>query len=208
MCHNCQNVKRFTVKVARGNGINGGERPENGGDELLVYYNTDSSENFSAFIGELVPIPTASEITSNYDGDGTGNEATKWYWYSVTLPDEAKKPSTRFKIVQGRSAAGAGNDNSLDSDHYGICDFVYEYDEITELQFVPAAGQMPTTCDELTYVVEGDATAFYTSGAVGNDAIFTLTAQQPLVPSAAIDPDINVPLVEPYHSCKYLIKAF
>ena len=206
--HDCQNVKRFTVKVARGNGINGGERPENGGDELLVYYNTDSSENFSAFIGELVPIPTASEITSNYDGDGTGNEATKWYWYSVTLPDEAKKPSTRFKIVQGRSAAGAGNDNSLDSDHYGICDFVYEYDEITELQFVPAAGQMPTTCDELTYVVEGDATAFYTSGAVGNDAIFTLTAQQPLVPSAAIDPDINVPLVEPYHLCKYLIKAF
>ncbi len=206
--HDCQNVKRFTVKAARGNGINGGNRPEQGGDELIVYYNTDGSDNFTAYIGELVPIPTAADISSNYDGTGSGDEATRWYWYSVTLPDDAKKANTQFKIVQDRTSAGAGNDNADDSDHYAICDFIYEYEEVTELQFIPAAGQMPTSVDELTYVVEGEATAFYTSGAVGNDATFTLTAQQPLVPAAAIDPDIHVPLVEPYHLCKYLIKAF
>ena len=206
--HDCTNVSKFTVKAARGNGNNGGNLPENGGDELKVYYNTDMSENFGNFLGVLVPIPTATEISSNYDGTGSGNEATKWYWYTVDLPTDAQKPSTRFKIVQDRNAAGAGNDNAADSDHYGICDFIYEYKEITELQFVSSAGRIPRTADELTYEVEGPAGSFYPSGAIGNDATFTLTAQTPLVPTAAIDPDIHVPLVEPYHLCKYLIKAF
>ena len=67
---------------------------------------------------------------------------------------------------------------------------------------------MSTTIDRLSYEVEGAANAFYSSGATGNDATFTLSSQVALVPDAAIDPDIDVPVVESYHLCKYLIKAF
>ena len=62
--------------------------------------------------------------------------------------------------------------------------------------------------DELSYTVEGREDSIYTSGATGLDATFTLSSQNPLVPTACIDPDYPVPLIEPYHVCKYLIKAF
>ena len=205
----CTNVKRFNIKVARGNGLNGGNRPENGGDELKLYYNTDGSLNFTQFLGVIVPIPTAAEINTQYDGTGSGTNPTNWYWYGIDLPTAAQKPNVRFKIVQDRNPAGASNDNTGDTDHYGICDFIYEYNETTELKFIAAGGKMSATAiDRLSYEVEGAANAFYSSGATGNDATFTLSSQVALVPDAAIEPDINVPVVESYHLCKYLIKAF
>ena len=205
--HDCSNCSRFTVKVARGNNINGGDRPEHGGDELKVYYNDDLTLNFSDFLGVLVPIPTSNEISSNYDGDGTGADATKWYWYSVDLPEDAQKANVRFKIVQSRNA-GSTFDSPGDTDHYGICDFIYENKEVTELVFVPADGAIPKSADTLSYVVEGKEDSIYTTGATALDATFTLNSQNPLLPNAAIDPDFPVPLIEPYHLCKYLIKAF
>jgi len=204
----CTNVKRISFKVARGNGNNGGDLPENGGDELLLYWNNDLSLNFTNTLGEIVPKPTPQEITNNYDGSGSGDEATKWYWYSVDLPEAANTNNVRFKLTQNRNAASGLNDNASDSDHYGICDIIYEYKEVSELQFIPAAGGIPKSADQLTYVVYGDEGSLYTSGATALDATFTLNSQNPLVPTAAIDPDFPVPLVEPYHLCKYLIKAF
>ena len=100
------------------------------------------------------------------------------------------------------------NDNGGDSDHFGICDFIYEYIEVTELQFIPAAGAIPASADQLTYTIDGSPLSIYTSGATGLDATFTLSSQNPIVPTAAIDPDYPVPVIEPYHLCKYLIKAF
>tara|TARA_S200000501_G_scaffold231924_1_gene217526 strand:- start:2032 stop:5853 length:3822 start_codon:yes stop_codon:yes gene_type:complete len=202
------NVKRFNIKVARGNGVNGGNLPENGGDELKLYYNTDGSDNFSNFLGVIVPIPSSAEINSQYDGTGSGSNPTNWYWYGMDLPSAAQKPNVQFKIVQDRNPSGATNDNSSDSDHYGICDFIYEYKETTELKFIAAGGKMSTNIDRLSYEVEGAVDGFYTTGATGNDATFTMTSQVQLVPDAAIDPDENIPLIEPYHLCKYLIKAF
>ena len=202
------NVKRFNIKAARGNGVNGGNLPENGGDELKLYYNTDGSDNFSNYLGVIVPIPSSAEIQSQYDGTGGGSNPTNWYWYGIDLPTAAQKPNVQFKILQERNPAGASNDNSSDTDHYGICDFIYEYKEVTELKFVPAGGKMSTTIDRLSYEVEGSPDGFYTSGSTGNDATFRLTSQVQLVPDAAIDPDEDIPLLEPYHLCKYLIKAF
>ena len=205
--HDCSNCSRFTVKVARGNNINGGDRPEHGGDELKVYYNDDLTLNFSDFLGVLVPIPTSGDISGNYDGTGTGTNPTNWYWYSVDLPEDAQKPNVRFKIVQSRNS-GSTFDSPGDTDHYGICDFIYENKEVTELVFVPADGAIPKSADKLTYVVEGKEDSLYTAGSTALDATFTLNSQNPLLPDAAIDPDFPVPLIEPYHLCKYLIKAF
>jgi hypothetical protein len=207
----CTTVKRLTIKVARGNGINGGNLPENGGDELKLYFNTNGTDNFpqSGFLGTIVPLPTASEISSNYDGNGTGNEATKWYSYSVDLPEVAQVDGVQFKIVQERAVASSVNDNSdPESDQYGICDFIYENKAVTELVFVPTEGKISTSGDLLSYTVDGDPKAQYASGMAANDVTFTLTSSVPVLPSASIDPDINIPLLEPYFLVKHLIKAF
>ena len=206
--HDCTNVKRFSIKCARGNGFNGGDLPEQGGDVLKLYYNTDLSDNFSNLIGVIVPLPTASEVTSKYDGDGTGNDATKWYWYTMDLPSAAQTATTRFHIKQERPISSGTNDSGNDSDHYGICDFIYEYTEVSALTFIPSDGSISTNADELTYVVEGNEASIYTSGATGLDCTFTLNSQNPLIPVPLIDPDFPVPVIEPYHLCKYLIKAF
>ena len=206
--HDCTNVKRFSIKCARGNGFNGGDLPEQGGDVLKLYYNTDLSDNFNNLIGVIVPLPTGSEVTSKYDGDGTGTDATKWYWYSMDLPTAAQTATTRFQIKQERPVASGTNDSGSNTDHYGICDFIYEYKEVSGLQFIPTDGAISTNTDELTYVVEGNEASIYTSGATGLDCTFTLNSQNPLVPVPLIDPDFPVPVVEPYHLCKYLIKAF
>ena len=208
--HDCTNVKRFSIKAARGNGKNGGDLPEQGGDVLKVYYNTDMSDNFPSqnLIGVLVPLPTSAEVTADYDGSGSGTEATKWYWYSVDLPESAQTATTRFHIKQERPVGSGANDSGSNTDHYGICDFIYEHKEVSQLTFMPTDGSISTNSDELTYVVEGNEASIYTSGATALDATFTLNSQNPLVPIPVIDPDYKVPVLEPYHLCKYLIKAF
>lgn len=210
VAQDCTDVRRITLKVARGNGVNGGNRPEPG-DDLKIYYNTDGTNVFpgSKFLDLIVQAPTDQEITDNYDGSGTGNEATKWYSYSVDLPEAAQMDGVQFKIAQERSIASAANDNAnQNSDQYGICDFVYEKKVITGPQFIPADGKLSTTDDILSYTVAGDPKSLYPSGISANDISFTLTSAVPLVPLASIDPDINIPLIEPYFLVKHLIKAF
>ena len=202
--------QRMTVKVARGNNNNGGDLPENGGDELLLYYNTDESLNFpsSGFIGTLVPIPSASEITSNYDGTGTGGNPTNWYTYSIDIPEAAKVETARFSIRQNRGAASGSNDNAANTDNYGILEVTFENEQTTELTFVPSEGKMAISNDTQTYDVRGEAGSTYTSGIFANDLTLTLSSASPIIPVAALDPDINVPLIEPYFLVKYLIKAY
>ena len=202
--------QRMTVKVARGNNNNGGDLPENGGDELLLYYNTDESLNFpsSGFIGTLVPIPSASEIASNYDGTGTGGNPTNWYTYSIDIPEAAKVETARFSIRQNRGAASGSNDNAANTDNYGILEVTFENEQTTELTFVPSEGKMAISNDTQTYDVRGEAGSTYTSGIFANDLTLTLSSASPIIPVAALDPDINVPLIEPYFLVKYLIKAY
>ena len=79
------NVVEFAVKAARGNNINGGELPDDSADELVLYYNTDGSDNFpqANFIGILVPRPSTAEVSNSYDGNGVGTAATNWFTYSL-----------------------------------------------------------------------------------------------------------------------------
>ena len=202
--------QRVTVKVARGNGINGGDLPEQGGDELLLYYNTDESLNFpsSGFLGTLVPLPSTQDIDSNYDGDGTGNNATNWYTYSIDLPQAAQTENVRFSIRQNRSAATGGNDNAANSDNYGLLEVTFENRQTTELVFVASDGKIAVINDTQTYSVGGAINSTYVSGIFANDATITLQSSTPLVPVAALDPDQVIPLIEPYMLVKYLVKAF
>jgi hypothetical protein len=203
-------VKEFGVKCARGNNINGGERPDDSGDELLLYYNTDSTLNFpeSNFIGILVPRPSDTDIANNYDGTGSGNTATLWYTYTLNLPEDARAPGTRFKIVQKRITPNVSNDNGGNNDHYGICEFLYYYDFTSEQRFISTPGEISSENRELVYIIEGSQNSPYTAGIEVNDMTFTLTAGTPLNPTPALDPVRSIPLLEPYALTKYLIKAF
>ena len=67
---------------------------------------------------------------------------------------------------------------------------------------------MAISNDTQTYDVRGEAGSTYTSGIFANDLTLTLSSASPIIPVAALDPDINVPLIEPYFLVKYLIKAY
>ena len=144
-------------------------------------------------------------ISSDYDGTGSGGNPTNWYTYSIDLPEASKTENTRFSIRQNRSQ---GTDSNSNTDHYGILEVTYENDLTTDLVFVPSEGQMAIINDTQTYSVEGAAGSTYTSGIFANDLTLTLSSANPIIPVAALDPDINVPLIEPYFLVKYLIKAF
>ena len=204
------NFQRVTVKVARGNGKNGGDLPEQGGDELLLYYNTDESLNFpgSGFIGTLVPLPTSQQIDDDYDGDGTGNNATNWYTYGIDLPQDAQTENVRFSIRQNRGAATGSNDNDQNTDNYGLLEVTFENQQTTELVFVASEGKIAVINDTQTYSVGGPINSTYVSGIFANDSTLTLQSATPIIPIAALDPDQVIPLIEPYMLVKYLIKAF
>jgi len=201
---NTTKIEKIAIKVARGNGINGGDLPENGGDELSIYYNTDGGTSFT-YIQAIVLKPSSDDINENYDGT-SGN--TQWYTYDVVLPPAAKSTTTKFKIGQNRSPADISNDNAGDTDHYGIAEIIYYYEQTTELTFVQSSGQLPTSIDKLEYRVEGDTNKLYTAGMQASDITFTLSSATPLIPYAAIQPKEKIPLLEPYALVKHIIKAF
>ena len=143
--------------------------------------------------------------------DGTAS-ATKWYTYSVVLPSAAKAANTKIRLYQERSEQG-GQDHSAggDFDHYGICEFIYFREKTTELVFVPTSGAIKrNTVDFLEYNVQGEVgpSITYSSGLGCSDATMTLKSTTKIEPQATIDPDYDVPLITPYVTCKYLIKAF
>jgi len=210
-------VNYFGIKACRGNGVNGGDVPE---ESLVVEYQLagsttwtliDSIINASAertdpLSGMIVPACGQGE-----SHDGTAS-ATKWYTYSVVLPSAAKAANTKIRLYQERSEQG-GQDHSAggDFDHYGICEFIYFREKTTELVFVPSSGAIKrNTVDFLEYNVQGETgpSITYSSGLGCSDATMTLKSTTKIEPQATIDPDYDVPLITPYVTCKYLIKAF
>ena len=210
-------VNYFGIKACRGNGVNGGDVPEEGlkveyqlaGSTTWVYIDTiinPSASRTDPLTGMIVPACGTGQAHDGTSGD------TKWYTYTVSLPAAAKAPSTKFRLYQERSEQG-GQDHSGggDFDHYGICEFIYFREKTTSLVFVPSAGAIKrNTVDFLEYNVQGETGPSYTysSGLGCSDATMTLKSTTKIEPQATIDPDYDVPLLTPYVTCKYLIKAF
>ncbi len=210
-------VNYFGIKACRGNGVNGGDVPEEGlkveyqlaGSTNWVYIDTiinPSASRTDPLTGMIVPACGTGEAHDGTSGD------TKWYTYAVALPAAAKAPSTKFRLYQERSEQG-GQDHSGggDFDHYGICEFIYFREKTTQLVFVPSSGAIKrNTVDFLEYNVQGETGPAYTysSGLGCSDATMTLKSTTKIEPQATIDPDYDVPLLTPYVTCKYLIKAF
>ena len=128
------------------------------------------------------------------------------------MPSAAKAAGTKIRLYQERSEQG-GQDHSSggEYDHYGICEFIYFREKTTQLVFVPSSGSIKrNSVDFLDYTVEGETgpSVTYSSGLGCSDATMTLKSTTKIEPQATIDPDYDVPLITPYVTCKYLIKAF
>ncbi len=208
------NANYFTMKACRGNGINGGDVPE---ESLLLYYQLAGTTTWQLLDTIINPSaartdPLIGTVPKVTQGDATWDGAsgdTKWHSYSVAIPSTARGANTKFKLEQIRTPTGS--DNSSDSDHYGICEIVIYNQKTTSYVFVPDPGGVSRPLvDELSYTVYGESGPgfTYTSGLGCGDATLTLKSTTKIEPVASIDPDYDIPLVHPYHVCKYLIKAF
>ena len=207
----------FSIKAARGNGVNGGDASE---ESLQVYYSTAGSPTTWILVDTIIAGKTtartdpfignvpAVNLNNTWDG-GAGD--TRWYTYTVALPQNAKASGTNFKIEQVRADASSTNDNAGNTDHFAICEFIWWNGKSTSLVYVPTAGKiLKQNVDELTYNIQGEVgpSVTYSSGMGCSDATLTLKATTKIEPQATIDPDIDVPLIHPYRTCKYLIKAY
>ena len=211
------NATHFSIKAARGNGVNGGDPSE---ESLQVYYSTAGSPTTWILVDTIIAGRTTArtdpfagtipqvDLNSNWDG-AAGD--TKWYTYTVVLPQNAKAAGTNFKIEQVRADASSTNDNAGNTDHFAICEFIWWNGKATTLVYVPTAGKiLKQNVDSLTYTVQGEVgpSVTYSSGLSCSDATLTMKATTKIEPQATIDPDIDVPLIHPYRTCKYLIKAY
>ncbi len=207
-------VNYFSIKACRGNGVNGGDVPEEG---LKVEYQLagtttwtyiDTIINPSAIRNDPLSGMAVPACGQGVAHDGTAG-ATKWYTYSVAIPSQAQAAGTKIRLYQQRAAGQ--NENAGDKDHYGICEFIYHRQKATIQQFVSASGEIRrNTVDFLEYNVQGETGAGYTysSGLGCGDATLTMKSTTKIEPQATIDPDYDVPLITPYITSKYLIKAF
>ena len=207
-------VNYFSIKACRGNGVNGGDVPEEGmkveyqlpGTTTWTYI--DTIINPSAIRNDPLSGMAVPACGQGVAHDGTAG-ATKWYTYSVAIPAAAQAASTKIRLYQQR-AAGA-TENAGDKDHYGICEFIYHRQKATIQQFTSASGEIRrNTVDFLEYNVQGETGAGYTysSGLGCGDATLTMKSTTKIEPQATIDPDYDVPLISEYVTTKYLIKAF
>ena len=210
-------VNYFGIKACRGNGVNGGDVPEEGlkveyqlaGSASWVYIDniiSPSATRTDPLTGMIVPACGQNQAHDGASGD------TQWYTYAVAMPQAARAPGTKIRLYQERSEQG-GQDHSGGGqfDHYGICEFYYFREKATTLVFVPASGAIKrNTVDFLEYNVQGETGPgiTYSSGMGCSDATMTLKSTTKIEPQATIDPDYDVPLITPYVTCKYLIKAF
>ncbi len=210
------NCHLFSIKAARGNGLNGGDIAE---EPLVVKYQMPGETAWSLVDTIIDPnadrtdplignVPSITNgLSSNWDGDGTGNEATKWYTYTVEVLPAMRATGVKFRLEQIRSSA---TENQGDTDHYGIAEIIFWNKKTTTQVFVPTSGAIKKTdVDDLTFVIDGAPTGTqWSSGMSASEATFTLKPTTKIEPIAKIEPDKHIPLLHTYKTCKYLIKAF
>ena len=208
------NAEFFSIKAARGNGINGGDVPE---ENLIVEFQLAGTTTWTLIDTIINPnsartdplignVPKVTQGDATWDG-GSGD--TQWYTYSVALTSQMRGPSTKFRLRQVRAVSGG--DNAGETDHYGICEITLYNQETSTYTFVPDPGAISKPLvDSLEYTLHGQSgNAYtYTSGLGCGDATLTLKSTTKIEPLATIDPDYAIPLTHPYQHCKYLIKAF
>ncbi len=178
------NVNKIRFHVAKGNGSNGGETPD---EDLMVYWKlTDGNQTTL-----LNTIVAASTVGNNFDA------------YDVLIPAENNIKQNDIQLLL-RQTRPAGQDDNADmsKDNYGLSMMTLFYDEVTTQVFTPSDGSTVAGIDTVTRTIDPvDASL------LAGDGKFTMSSSTPITTSVTAVPENNIPLITRYHRVKYLIKA-
>ena len=191
------NTVRFTV--IRGSGANGGEAPD---EALNLYYQKSGSTNTTLFSEIVLP----------------SNNQTGWQTIDIPIPEGSGIRDDNIKLILSQDRpAGANDNNTATADNYGLAAITLFYDPTLQNTFVATGGAtiagnlddagLPINSDEGINQVRRTVTAQDAALTV-TDGTFTMSSSTPIVTTAEVIAENDIPLITKYHRVKYLIKAF
>ena len=191
------NTVRFTV--IRGSGANGGESPD---EALNLYYQKSGSTNTTLFSEIVLP----------------SNNQTGWQTIDIPIPEGSGIRDDNIKLILSQDRpAGANDNNTANADNYGLAAITLFYDPTLQNTFVATGGAtipgnlddagLPINSDEGINQVRRTVTAQDAALTV-TDGTFTMSSSTPIVTTAEVIAENDIPLITKYHRVKYLIKAF
>ena len=191
------NTIRFTV--IRGSGQNGGEAPD---EALNLFYQKSGSTNTTLFSEIVLP----------------SNTQTGWQTIDIPIPEGSGIRDDNITLILSQDRPSAANDNASGSvDNYGLAAITLFYDPTTQSTFVATGGAtiqgnlddagLPINSDVGINQVRRTVTAQDAALTV-TDGTFTMSSSTPIVTTADVVAESDIPLITKYHRVKYLIKAF
>ena len=191
------NTVRFTV--IRGSNQNGGEPPD---EALNLYYQKSGSTNTTLFSEIILP----------------SNNQVGWQAIDIPIPEGSGIRDDNITLILSQDRpAGANDNNSSTVDNYGLAAITLFYDPTIQNTFVATGGAtlpgnlddagLPINSDEGINQVRREVTAQDAALTV-TDGTFTMSSSTPIVTTAEVIAENDIPLITKYHRVKYLIKAF
>ena len=191
------NTLRFTV--IRGSGANGGEAPD---EALNLFYQKLGSTNTTLFSEIILP----------------SNAQTGWQAIDIPIPEGSGIRDDNITLILSQDRPGGANDNNTaNADNYGLAAITMFYDPFIQNTFVATGGAsipgnlddagLPINSNEGINQVRREVTSIDAALTV-TDGTFTMSSSTPIVTTAEVIAESDIPLITKYHRVKYLIKAF
>ena len=176
-------INTVRIRVIRGNGSNGGEKPN---EPLELFASNDNATSF----GKIGTISSA-------------NGPTTWTIVDIPLPNAYRVANVIFEVRQTRS--GSGNPNL---DNFGIDYVAFAHDEVEQTITTYPSGKADLGIEFITERIEPQGDPLNSAGLEVNEGTFTLSSAVKLNVDSSLQPDIDIPLLTRYHLVKYMIRAY
>jgi len=176
-------INTVKIRVIRGNGSNGGEKPN---EPLELFASNDNATSFTK-IGTI----------------SSANGPTSWTMVDIPLPTNMKVTNLVLEVRQTRS--GSGN---ADNDNFGIDYVAFAHDTKEETITTYPSGKADLGIEFVTERIEPQGDPLNSAGLEVNEGTFTLSSAVKLNVDSSLQPDIDIPLLTRYHLVKYMIRAY
>ena len=192
-------VNKIRFTIIRGSGQNGGEAP----DEAINLFYQKSGSTSTILFSEIL-------LASNVD--------TTWQSVEIPVAESAGIKDTNITLILSQDRPNGANDNAqANADNYGLAAITLFYSPQIVNRFVSTGGAslqgnlddagLPINSDTGINQVRRTVTARDASLTV-TDGTFTMSSSTPIVTTAQVVSESDIPLITKYHRVKYLIKAF
>ena len=192
-------VNKIRFTIIRGSGQNGGENPD---EALNLFYQKQGSTNTTLF-SEIL-------LASNND--------PSWQAIDISVAETSSIRDSGITLILSQDRPTGANDNATaNADNYGLAAITLFYDPQIINRFVSTGGAslqgnlddagLPINSDVGINQVRRTVTVKDASLTV-TDGTFTMSSSTPIVTTAQVVSEADIPLITKYHRVKYLIKAF